>query len=171
MQTFKDTEGREWTLVVNVGAVKRVKALLDVDLLETIEGRLLDRFIGNPVLLCDVIYALCKPQADAQQITSEQFGQAMAGDVIDDATAAFLQALVNFFPSTRRAVLQKALEKVRRLEGMALDHASEVLDSDRLERVMREHLEALDPAETVKDHLAALAAPGGSSTEPPERSA
>lgn len=170
MQTFKDTEGRNWTVVVNVQAVKRVKALLDIDLLEMIEGKLLDRFIASPILLCDVIYALCKPQADAAGVKDEDFGRAMAGDAIDAATAAFLQAVVDFFPSSRRAVLQKALAKVQKLEAMALDAAAAVLDSDKFEKVLTKHLAALDPAKVMEGELVALAVSGRSSTGPPEPS-
>ena len=37
-----------------------------MNLLEAVEGKLLERLVADPVLLCDMIYALCKPQADAQ---------------------------------------------------------------------------------------------------------
>jgi len=161
MKTFTDNTGRKWQVAVTVDTIKRVKALRDVDLLESVEGKLLDRLIGDPVLLCDILFVVCKPQADEAGITDEQFGQAMAGDAIDAATAAFLEALVGFFPPSRRRLLQMALEKVRKLEGMALDAAAEVLAGDKLEQVMAEQLEKLDPAAAVEEALAAHASAGG----------
>ena len=174
MRSFEDSTGRKWTVAINVDAVKRVKALLGVDLLEAVEGSLLERLIGDPVLLCDILFVVCKPQADAAGVTDEQFGQAMAGDAIDAATGAFLEALVDFFPPSRRRVLRLALEKVRKLEGMALDAAAEVLASDKLERVMAEQLETLrspiamkrdwsplDPAAAVEQALAEQPNAGG----------
>ena len=38
MKTFNDNAGRTWTVAINVDCIKRVKALLDVNLLDAIEG-------------------------------------------------------------------------------------------------------------------------------------
>ena len=147
-QSFTDTAGHSWTVEINVDAVKRVKAALEIDLLETATGPLVARFVNDPVLLCDVLFVLCQKQADAQGITAEDFGRAMGGDVLDDATAAFLEGIVLFFPSQRRAVLQKALAKTETLRKMALAHASEVLDSDQLDRQLAEQLATIGPGGT-----------------------
>ena len=69
MKTFTDNTGRTWTLSVTVGTIKRVRALCSVDLANiiTIEAGkapnvgLLDRLASDPVLLVDVLYAVCKP--------------------------------------------------------------------------------------------------------------
>ena len=166
MKSFQDNEGRRWDLALSVDAVKRVKALTEIDLLEAVDGKLLERLAGDPVLLCDVIYAVCKPQADQSNITDEQFGRAMAGDAIDAATTALLEELVGFFPSRRRAVLQKAIEKLHTLEGMCLEAAAKALDSDALERVMQAELDGQDLEAELKDLLAREKA-GDSSTRSP----
>ena len=66
MKTFKDNADRTWTVTVNVDAIKRVRSLLNIDLMEAVEGKLIERLIGDPVLLCDVIYCVCKEDADAR---------------------------------------------------------------------------------------------------------
>ena len=134
MKTFNDNAGRTWTVTINVDAIKRVKGLLGVNLLEAVEGKLLERLIADPVLLCDVIYAVCKPEADAHSVTDEDFGRAMAGDAIDLAATALLEELVGFFPQGRRRLLAKALEKLRTLEAMALQAAQTRLESPELQR-------------------------------------
>ena len=83
MKTFKDNAGRSWDISVTVDAVKRVRSLLDVDLMEAAAGKLIQQLADNPVLLCDVIYCIVKPQADEREVTDEDFGKAMAGDAID----------------------------------------------------------------------------------------
>jgi hypothetical protein len=116
MKTFTDNAGRTWTIAINVDAIKRVKGLLDVNLLEIVEGTLIEKLIRDPVLLCDVIYVVCKPQADEQNISDEDFGRAMAGDAIEHATRALLEELVGFSPSPRdRANLQRILETTWRV--------------------------------------------------------
>lgn len=144
MKTFVDNAGRTWTVAINVDAVKRVRDLVDVNLLEVIEGKLLERLIGDPVLLCDVLYAVCKPEADAKAVTDVDFGRAMAGDAIDGGTTALLEDLVDFFPQGRRRVLSKALAKLRKFETAALNAVEVRLESPELDRRMAANLAALE---------------------------
>ena len=143
MKTFKDNAGRSWTITVNVDAIKRVRSLLDVNLMEAVEGKLLEQLVTDPVLLCDIIYVLCKPKADAQQISDEDFGRAMAGDAVEHATTALLEELVEFFPLPKRRLLTKALEKLKTLEAKALEVAEKRLDSPELEAEMEAALKEL----------------------------
>ena len=133
MKTFKDSTGREWRVEVNVTAVKRVRDLLGVDLLTAGDGKLFQELARDPVLLTDVVYALCKPQADKANVTDEEYGRGMGGEAIDNAVCALMPELVNFFPNPRRAILQKALDKFHKLEAMTGDAALKALDSDALE--------------------------------------
>lgn len=166
MKTFTDNAGRSWTITINVEAIKRVRSLINVDLLEAVEGKLLERLVADPVLLCDTLYALCKPQADQQNIPDEEFGRSMAGDAIELATAALLEELVDFFPKDRRRLLGKALAKLRKLEQMAIGAAEERIDSDTLEKQMEAALAELQ-SELQMDRQAR----GGSSGSSPASSA
>ncbi len=142
MKTFTDNAGRTWTVAINVDAVKRVRALLDVDLLEIVDGKLIERLIRDPVLLCDVVYVLCKPEADAQGVSDEQFGQAMAGDAIEHATRAVLEELVGFSPSPRdRATLGRVLKTTYAVMDKARDMIDARLDSGELDRVIEQALQ------------------------------
>ena len=75
MSTFTDNSRRTWTVQVNVETIRRVRAMVEVDLLDAAGGDLpargaqagvLERLITDPVLLCDVLHALCKEQAGQQ---------------------------------------------------------------------------------------------------------
>ena len=141
MRSFTDNAGRTWTLAINVGAIKRVRGLLEVDLLEVVEGKLIERFIRDPVLLCDVVYAVCKPEADAKGVSDEEFGKAMAGDAIEHATKALLEELVGFSPSPRdRANLQRVLEATWTAMDRARDVVEARLTSGELDRVVEQAL-------------------------------
>lgn len=167
MRTFKDNQNREWTVEITVAAIKRVRGLAGVDLMEVLEGSngLIEKLVRDPVLLCDVIYAACKPQADERQITDEAFGASMAGDAIEHATAALLEELVDFCPSPRdRANLGRVLKATRDVMDKARDvverRIDELIDGGALERAV---LEAVPP--TVE------AAAGGSCGSAPASSA
>jgi len=134
MKTFRDNAGREWAIEVTVAAVKRVRSLIQVDLLEAADGKLLEKLASDPVLLCDVVFCLVQPEAKARGISDEDFGRGLAGEAIERATAAFLEELVDFFPPARRRLLSKALGKLRLLETKAFAVAEKRLDSPELDQ-------------------------------------
>ncbi len=130
MKEFTDNADRVWTVEINVTAVKRVRDLLGVDLLSIVDdGKLLGRLTTEPVLLVDVIYVLCKPQADTLEVSDEDFGRAMGGDSLEAATTALLEELVAFFPTKRRRLLKRALAKFEEVETKVLELAEAKLDS------------------------------------------
>jgi hypothetical protein len=150
MKTFTDSQGRTWTVVVNVSAVKRVRDLLDVDLLDVANGDLLARLADDPCLLVDVLFALSKPEAQAKGVTDEDFGRGMVGGVLDEASSALMKELLDFFPSAQRA---RALGKL--LKHLAAQEAA-----------VAEMVKALDAMPAPADLR-----PGGSSGNSPASAA
>lgn len=130
MKTFQDNAGRTWTVAVNVDAIRRVRSLLNVNLLDVLDDgcRLLAQLHDDPVLLVDVLYCLCKPEADAQQISDEQFGKSMSGDALLNAASALLESLSDFFPQARqRAAMKELVAKTGQVVDRLLDHAETTL--------------------------------------------
>ena len=143
MHTFSDTQGRPWTITLNVDAIRRVRSVLNINLLDAIEGRLLERLITDPVLLCDMLFVVIQPEAIAKGISDEDFGRSLGGDVLDVATTALLEELVDFFPSAKRIVFRKALTKLKQLETLAIDTATQRLESPELEERMKTALASM----------------------------
>ena len=79
MHTFNDTLGRTWTVTITVDAIRRIRSLLDINLLDAIEGNLLERLVMDPVLLCDILFALVQPEAQAKSITDEELRSVPSG--------------------------------------------------------------------------------------------
>ena len=121
MKTFRDTAGREWAITVDVNAIKRVMKApiehlgepLKVNLLELVDpdGELLKKVVAYPPLVCDIAYALCKPQCDEKNVGDEEFGRSMGGDVLERVLDLVIEETIDFFPQGRRAVLKKVLTK------------------------------------------------------------
>ena len=150
MKSFTDNLGRAWTLVVNVAAIKRVRALCGVDLNSIIEvedgkptTKLLERLSTDPVLLVDVLYAVCKSECDSKNVTDEDFGAAMAGDAIENATAALLDEVVDFFPAAKRLAFRRILSASRRFEEAARKRLQTVLEDGKFEENLASELERL----------------------------
>ena len=66
MQSFKDNAGRVWVVQIHVSAVKRVRAIVGLDLYSLVDDRFqgLAKLLSDPVSLVDVLYVLCKDEAD-----------------------------------------------------------------------------------------------------------
>jgi len=141
MQKFVDRAGRIWIVDLDNTTLRRVKTLTGVQLLEAIDGDLITRLSTDPLLLGDVLFAICKPQADQQNITDESFGEGLAGNSIDDATNALLEALINYFPESRRRLLRKAAEKQKMIETRGLSAIERRLDDPNLVDKIVEDLE------------------------------
>jgi hypothetical protein len=132
MKCFKDNRNRNWTIVVNVAAVKRVRSLLSINLLDVVKldeknrpnVDLLEQLASDPVLLCDVIYCICKPDAHA--------------------TTALLEELVDFFPEAKRLVLRKLMNagekvKLQMEKALKLELDNPNLDKE-LEKQVKEYI-------------------------------
>lgn len=160
MKTFKDNAGRTWTVAVNVAAVKRCRALVGVDLYGLVDDGFagLGKLLNDPVTLVDVLYVLCKDEADKQGITDEDFGRAMAGDALGAAADAFVEEFTDFFPDPRvRAGLKGVVEKGRAVAALVLEESAR-----RIERV--------DPASEARRLTASSGGAPASSASTPGRS-
>ncbi len=138
MKQFTDSKKRRWDVSVTVAAIKRVRTLLEVDLLDILgNGELITKLVTDPVLLVDVLYVMCKPQADEQGVSDEQFGEAMAGEPINDATRALLEDLANFSPNPAiRKNMRRVVEAAWKAEEKAGEVLTERLDGGELEKIV-----------------------------------
>jgi len=134
MKSFKDSQGRSWDLGVNFTSVKRVRDLVEIDLLDLEGGKVFEQLIDDPMILCNVIYALVKPAIDKAGITDEEFGESMAGDAIEHATNALIEELVDFFPGPKRALLRKAMGKLRNIQTMIMETANREMEDPDFEK-------------------------------------
>jgi hypothetical protein len=110
MSSFKDTIGREWSVVCNVGTIKAVRDALQVDLVKLFQDEA-GRIFGDPVLLVNVLYVVCKKQADERKLTDEDFGSSLSGDSLEAGASALIDAVILFFPQSRQKILRATVEK------------------------------------------------------------
>ena len=148
MRQFTDTKGRVWDVELNVRQMKRVRDVLGIDLVNVIQAGkdgavatdTLDRVANDPILLVDILWVLCEGQAKAAGVTDDDFGSSLAGDSISDATRAFLDELVDFFPGARRLFLKKAVDLARKYETENLEVLEKALASPEFEERLKTSL-------------------------------
>ena len=148
MRQFTDTKERVWDVELNVRQMKRVRDALGIDLVNVIQAGkdgavatdTLDRVANDPILLVDILWVLCEGQAKAAGVTDDDFGSSLAGDSISDATRAFLDELVDFFPGARRLFLRKAVDLARKYETENLGLLEKALNSTEFEERLKTSL-------------------------------
>lgn len=135
MRTWKDRDGREWLVDVNVGSIRKVKAVTTIDLLSVVDGTLGEK-LSDPMALCDVLWVLSEEQALKKNITPEVFGASLAGDSLESAVTALVEEIVDFFPQQRRKILKAILEKARASEKKALDKVMVKVESQEVQEAI-----------------------------------
>lgn len=134
--TFTDTEGRAWTVEVTTSTVTRCRNVLNVDLMEAIEGSLIPKLVNDPMLLVDVLYVVLKPQADAMGVTDEQFGEALGRGKLWEARDCLASAIVFFSPPEKRSAVRKVWTKTKALTESAMDAVIARIDDPKIDREM-----------------------------------
>jgi len=167
MAKFKDTEGREWLISINVSTIKAVKEKAGVELLDVgSESGGLAKLYTDPIMLAGVVYTLCEEQAKNRNLTPEQFGQGLAGDVITNAYEAITEELVNFFPSPRhRKRIRAVMDKMKDAESKLDDLVDAKMDSPAMDQAIAAEIQKAE--ETMDRQLAKC---GNSSSNVPESS-
>lgn len=143
MKTFNDNQNRTWTVAVTVGSIKRVKDLLGVNLLEAVTGDLIEKLETDVILLVDILYILCKEEADAKSVTDVQFGESLSGDSLEFATDAFLGELIDFFPQAKRQIFRKAWSKQKEAEKIAMEKILMKIETVQTEKIIEEKLKSI----------------------------
>lgn len=149
MPVFKDRNGREWLVRLDVAKIREVRERYQVNL-AAIDGSAYDRLEGDPELLVNVLWTLCKSQGPEHQVTEAQFGESLVGDAIDDATAVMLKSISDFFPKSKREMIQTLAAKNQAIRDLAMAKAMAKLSDPVLETRMMEAMDRKLEADVQK---------------------
>lgn len=121
MPSFTDSKDRAWTIHVTPWTMREVKAFAGVNLGTVLNDGMqpLAELLEDPTDVCSVIYALCKEQADTRGIDLRDFMEGIVGDPFDDATAALVEGLRDFFGPRRGAMLTATLVLMKTDKGQS----------------------------------------------------
>lgn len=146
MARFYDEHSRPWEVKVTVGSAKRVRSMTGVDVLKILDQpEILSEVAADPIRFVDVLYALCKPEADRLELSEDDFHEALAGESIEKAVDAFLEALVSFFPPARRKALERILTKAGEHQQRQTKALDAMLDDGTLDKALDQAMQQMDP--------------------------
>lgn len=172
MAKFVDAKNRIWIVDVTGTTIRRVKTLTGKSLLDVVDKDLIAELTNDFLLLSEVLYAVCKPQADLEEIGQDEFESGLIGDVLSDGLNTLVDAILTFLPEPRRRLIQKAIERYREVTARGMERIeSQVSDPAMMDRVMtmmdeqlptledcvRESLRASGLSDSVSNSLASSA--------------
>lgn len=147
MASFRDTAEREWTVSLDAPTCLLIRSDCDPDFMLEKEGRegTYDRLCGDPVLLCRVIYLICKRQLAGHKTTEEQFYLDVLGngDTIDEASQALLDAMLLFTPKRSREMAKAIATKTNRMAELAQAKVMARMNDPALEADMLAAMDAM----------------------------
>jgi hypothetical protein len=127
MRKFVDNNKDIWTLSIDVGAIKRCVKLMGQNPLDLVkEGK--TGFLGllaklDDIIWCvDVLWCICKPEADTRNLSDEEFAARFDGDILVEARNELAKAFADFFPEGRqREAMLATIAKMSQIQTKLLE--------------------------------------------------
>lgn len=145
MHTFTDVNAKPYSVKLDAPKIHAVRVKCDGFDLASGDPKQYQR-LEDPVLLVNVLWVVCRDQAITAQIGEQQFGESLAGDSIESATAALLGAITDFFPKAKRELLAAVNAQNEKLQKTAHKKAMAKLGDpklmDRIEQALEQKLDA-----------------------------
>ncbi len=169
MASFKDKNGKEWILALDAPTIKAVRSACTVDL-AGLDGAAYEALVNDAVLLVDVLWVICREQAQRDGVTDVQFGRALVGDAIEAATSAMLESIADFFQGKKKELLVAIAAKNAKLREIGVAVALAKLNDPELEKQIVAGMEA-QMDQTILDQLTRFKKPTDSpdSSESPPK--
>jgi len=147
MKTFTDAAGRTWTLTLTLGTAMKVKAKLDIDLLQPEAGDppLLTRLGTDEMLLGEVLCAMLEGQFETHKVSEEDVRAAFDGQTLLAAQKAFYEELIGFFRSRGRNDRAKAVAKQMAMIDAAVTAVETRIDALDIDATIRGAMSGASP--------------------------
>jgi hypothetical protein len=138
MRLFTDTDKREWQISITGATIKRARDLLSIDMGDPNTGvpPLWQRVHTDLVLLVDMLFVVCRPQAVERNISDEAFAGLLGGEALAAAKKAMLDEWSDFFRLFGRPALGLLISKASSVVDRAMEIANDKLGSPALAQLM-----------------------------------
>lgn len=123
MAKFTDRKGREWDLSLDLAIVRRVEKETGINL-GIADESLFRTLAADLFALGGLLYSILKPQIEARKLSEDDFAAGLAGEALESAACALVEAMTDFFPPKKAAVMKAATAKLSAMTDAALTRAT-----------------------------------------------
>jgi hypothetical protein len=147
MPSFK-AGGREWLVSIDAPKIRRVRESCKVDL-GARNASQFQQLSDDPLLAGQVLWQLCRQQAEAVGISEEAFESLLSGDDGEAAGMCLVEAIIDFFPTRQQKLLREMLATEQAVSAARVEAAeSRIRSPETLEalraKAIREVNESFD---------------------------
>lgn len=138
MRTYRDAQNHEWTLSIDIATAKRLRAVLQLDINDLTNDNQRDflQRLADPIFMADVLFVTLRPQADRLNVSDEDFGSAHTLETLETAIEIWWDALLDFFPSRLKEVLQVVVQEARRVGTAAKGMAQRAIETGKMQTAL-----------------------------------
>ena len=153
MKQFTDSKGNTWDLSLTIGACKRVKDVLNFDLLhpekpadpDDLEsnGAYIDRLENDPFFILNMIKLICDESIEKngyRNLKDDKFYDLFDGQAFQDATAAFQSEYEDFFLRIGKVAQNKYLKMAYQLQRTRNDLLAARFSEIDLKKLIEEEM-------------------------------
>ncbi|WP_417625130.1 hypothetical protein [Paremcibacter congregatus] len=113
MARFKDSAGREWSIVMTIGMARRLKKEFDLDFVSALYDsdkayQIIGELYQKPELFCQLIH-----YATGTDMDIEEFWEPMTGEDLAEAFETLDQSFTDFYPPAKREKIAQMKEKLK----------------------------------------------------------
>jgi hypothetical protein len=124
MKSFKDSEGRNWFVKLDLSTLERVEAATGVCLDDIASGTPKSIMqLQSPKTLADVLWCLVEPQAVEKKLSRGEFLASIGRDEIGDARKALHDEQVFFSPQEVREIMEMCIAEAEANKAMLIEQA------------------------------------------------
>lgn len=136
---FKDKSSRTWIVEIDGVIADEVQAAYGINLLDLSQDAL-DRLEMDPLRLVNVLWLVCREQAEAAGVDERSFKKSLRSEVIGDATRALINGTIGFFPPGKQSLVRSLQMQNAKVRQTAMERNLASLEDpamqERLARIL-----------------------------------
>lgn len=164
MKQFTDSKGKTWELSLTIGSCKRVKDVLNFDLLhpekpsdpndDESNGAYIDRIENDPFFILNIIKVVCDESVEKNgygNLKEDKFYDLFDGQSFQDAVNAFQAEYEDFFQRIGKPAQNKYLKMAWEIKQAKEDLLAARFSELNLKKLLEEEMEKLTSGEQSGD--------------------
>lgn len=142
MKSFKDLNGKSWTLNLTIGRARLIKSRFDIDVVGGDIGVVTSRLHNEPLTRMDLIFLLL---VDKEGLKQEEFEDLHNATSYLEADEAFWEEFANFTQSlspSRGKAIANVIEKMKKVTALQNQMAIEMAEDPKVIENMKQVINA-----------------------------
>lgn len=130
MASFTDSKDRTWTVRITPYTIRQAKDFAGINLGTILQDNMapLQALLQDPVDVCSVLYAICQDEANAKGVDLRDFMEGIVGEPVEQACAALMEGLHEFFPTIAKAQLTALIALTKKQEKQSKKQVRQFLN-------------------------------------------